>query len=638
MNYSTYRRTLDLQKHQSNLSIAVFQYDSAVRLILSFTDGGKPYLIKEGSQAVFYGKRSDDTPLCLPCTIQNESEIVFDFNDTVTAELGMVNCQIRLYGKTTENTGGETVREILAAPRFTILVEQRVVDSDDVEIVDSELEAIDQMFLDEVERRNNEDQRNDNEKVREANEETRKANELQRIANEEARQDQVEKIGNILSSGEFVSSTKEAKQTIKSELELPKVSADTVVADTVNTNTISADDTIYATNGFNTMCDVVAEGSVIGNTVEANWELKAYQAKVTKDLEVGGNLIVKGATETQYHKNLAVDDNLIITNSSGASFSSSGLVILTPNESCYGILYLPDGESGEAVYIGQGRVNPTTNEFEFGTYKDGEFIPNDDEAVPLAARSGAFAEGVLPIWDASKNAFVSSGLKLEDVGGGITEYDYEITEPSQFTTENLATMSGNILIKCNIEATDEDMSVTIPIGVKLINFNGHALNYSLAGHQNCRLISAHIGMGVSSYEVFMSNFASVEFCTGYGCFYNCNRIAHSAIWNASNCHFITDVTTFTPESQSATFYQCSNITNVKVEDISDGNSMGVEFDSCRNISNVTKYGSSDGIITYTNCTYVDALTCVGYGVGVPYVDSNGTVSFLDSAEGGSYGS
>ena len=94
MNYSTYRRTLDLQKHQSNLSIAVFQYDSAIRLILSFTDGGKPYLIREGSQAVFYGKRSDQTPLCLPCIIPNDSEIVFEFNDTVTAVLGMVNCEV----------------------------------------------------------------------------------------------------------------------------------------------------------------------------------------------------------------------------------------------------------------------------------------------------------------------------------------------------------------------------------------------------------------------------------------------------------------------------------------------------------------------------------------------------------------
>ncbi len=218
------------------------------------------------------------------------------------------------------------------------------------------------------------------------------------------------------------------------------------------------------------------------------------------------------------------------------------------------------------------------------------------------------------------------------------EWDHVITDPTQFTTENLTTMSGNIIVKCDIEAIDEDMFVTIPEEIKLINFNGHRTNYSITGHQDCRLISAVIGMGASSYETYMSNFASVEFCTGYGCFRNCSRIAHSSIWNAYNCSFITDVVTSKPESQVATFYQCSNITNVKVEDVSDESSMGVEFEECSNISNVTKHGSADGVITYTNCTYVDTLTCVGYGVGVPYIDANGTVSFLESAEGGSYGS
>ena len=68
MNYSIYRFTLDLHRHQSNMSVAAFQYDSAVRLIISLTDGGKKYLIEEGSSAIFYGKRSDGVPQCLPCS------------------------------------------------------------------------------------------------------------------------------------------------------------------------------------------------------------------------------------------------------------------------------------------------------------------------------------------------------------------------------------------------------------------------------------------------------------------------------------------------------------------------------------------------------------------------------------------
>ncbi len=172
MNYSTYRFTLDLQRHQSNMSIAVFQYDSAVQLRISLTDGGKPYFIEEGSYAVFYGKRPD-VPLCLDCDIHSNSEIIFNFNDTVTAKLGKVTCQIRLYGKD---------KELITAPRFTIIVEERVVDDDDIEIVDSDLSALDQIFMNEADRRSAEIRRDkaeiarDNaEKIRQQNEEARQA-------------------------------------------------------------------------------------------------------------------------------------------------------------------------------------------------------------------------------------------------------------------------------------------------------------------------------------------------------------------------------------------------------------------------------------------------------------------------------
>lgn len=370
------------------------------------------------------------------------------------------------------------------------------------------------------------------------------------------------------------------------------------------------------------------------------------------DVFVNGDLFVSGTSYAIDKLALTVSDNIIVVNAStqlnyenGKPFANSGIVINTGKKGedgtyeAYGILYQPNGN--DAVYIGKGKLRYEDDDGLKETEYDARtatFTFDEGEAIPLAARSGVFNEGDIPLWDAAKNAFKSSGIGLDEVGRDITEWDYEITDPSQFTTDNLATMSGNILVKCDIEATEEDMSVTIPIGVKLINFNGHRTNYSIAGHQDCRLISAFIGMGVNSYEVYMSNFGSIEFCDGNGCFYNCNRIAHSSIWNASSCSFITDVFTSTPESQSATFYNCSNITNVKVEDVSDSSSMGVEFDSCSNISNVTKHGSADGVITYTNCKYVDAFTCVGYGVGVPYVDASGIVSFLERAEGGSYGS
>ena len=412
-----------------------------------------------------------------------------------------------------------------------------------------------------------------------------------------------------------------------------------------------ATDTINNNNGIHSMSDIAAEGKVSGETIkaygsitgksiESEGNVKAASGSITGNLDVDGNLDVKGnlnvqgTTVTHSHETLAVQDNLIITNSSGASFSSSGLAILTPSGSCYGILYLPEGESGEAVYIGQGRVKPD-GEFEFGNYVNGTFYPNPNEAVPLAARSGDFGNKAIPMWDASKNAFVSSGFNAYTLRG-ISEWTYEITEPSQFTTESLAMLHGNILVSCDIFTEDgNSVSVTIPTAVKVLNFNGHRTDYSLVGHSDCRLIGANIDVDIS-YENKVTNFGSVEFCGGSGQYVRCKRIAHSSLWNATNCTFITDCTPAYFESHYATFNGCSNITNVRVTDLEED--YGIEFIDCDHISNVSIDTGGDGVILYTNCTYVDALTCSGYGIGVPYIDADGIVSFLTSAEGGSYGS
>jgi hypothetical protein len=410
---------------------------------------------------------------------------------------------------------------------------------------------------------------------------------------------------------------------------------------------------------------ITADGSITGASLEATGNVKAASGSITGNLGVDGNLDVegylnvKGTTVTHSHETLAVQDNLIVTNSSGASFSSSGLAILTPSGSCYGILYLPNGNSGEAVYIGQGRVKPD-GEFEFGNYVNGTFYPNPNEAVPLAARSGTWYNKSIPMWDASKNAFVSSGLNANTIGG-ITEYDFEITAPSQFTQANLNKMSGNVLVNCDIMLTGDKSypeSFSIPDTIKSINFNGHILDVDLYGHTECRLMNAHFEMGKNEeagYEQYVDGFGSVEFCRGAGVYYGCGRIAHSDIWKAVSCDFITDVQTRHYMGEDTIFSNCRNITNVRVSDINnDDYGDSVEFNSCSYISNVSFEGDRDGVIQYKECLYVDALTCHGYksyhyddeaegavegaSYGVPYIDQNGIVSFLTSAEGGSYGS
>lgn len=139
MNYSTYRFTLDLRKHQSQMSISVVKDDTAVKLLISLTDGGKPYYVGEGATAILYGKRADGEPLIHRCMIKDNTEIIYKFEGTTTCVEGVVDCQLRLYGAD---------KELITAPKFTIVVDERLINDDDVEIpgVGSPISALDALF------------------------------------------------------------------------------------------------------------------------------------------------------------------------------------------------------------------------------------------------------------------------------------------------------------------------------------------------------------------------------------------------------------------------------------------------------------------------------------------------------------
>ena len=179
MNRSTYRFTLDLQKHRSQMSIAVFVHDSAVRLIISLTDGGIPYHIESGGRAVFYGKRPDDTPLCHNCMIDDTGRIIYDFNDQTASVEGITDCQIRIYGRS---------RELVSAPRFIIVADERPVNDADIEKQeDSPLAALDKIQFAEIERVDAETARAEAETARSDAEAVRITNELARIDAEAVR-------------------------------------------------------------------------------------------------------------------------------------------------------------------------------------------------------------------------------------------------------------------------------------------------------------------------------------------------------------------------------------------------------------------------------------------------------------------
>lgn len=142
MNYSTYRFTLDLRKHQSQTSIAVFKHDTAVKLCISFTDGGNPYHIEDGVTAVLYGKRADGKEIMHSCKIaENKTEIEYKFQSSTSYVKGTVVCQLRLY---------DADLEIITAPEFAIVVEEGAAGNDDVDIPDEKLSALDDIVQAEI--------------------------------------------------------------------------------------------------------------------------------------------------------------------------------------------------------------------------------------------------------------------------------------------------------------------------------------------------------------------------------------------------------------------------------------------------------------------------------------------------------
>lgn len=140
---------------------------------------------------------------------------------------------------------------------------------------------------------------------------------------------------------------------------------------------------------------------------------------VKNNLSIGNNLYVRGTTYTVHQQSVVVWDNIIVTNAytseTGAiDFLQSGLVIDTGN-GAYGILYKP---GDDAVVIGKGTLTKITDSedhvidvrFEYGKDEYG-----NDEALPLAARDYSFTDSDIPIWDAEKNAFTSSGKKISNI-------------------------------------------------------------------------------------------------------------------------------------------------------------------------------------------------------------------------------
>ena len=150
MNCSNFRFTLDMQSSQSQVSIPVTLGDTSRALYISFADGGSPYYISDDIVAQLSIKRPNGDVLVQACQIVNNTTVKYNFSDNVkTASIeGFHDCQVDLI-----HIIDEDLSEKIASPRFTMIVNARVVNSDDLNISEEDKSALDQILLAEAERK-----------------------------------------------------------------------------------------------------------------------------------------------------------------------------------------------------------------------------------------------------------------------------------------------------------------------------------------------------------------------------------------------------------------------------------------------------------------------------------------------------
>lgn len=207
----------------------------------------------------------------------------------------------------------------------------------------------------------------------------------------------------------------------------------------------------------------------VNNTSDANKPVSAAQqaaldTKIDKiggtfsgNVAIQGNLTVSGTTTTESEQQLAVKENVIVTNADKANLQTllSGLAINKNSSSTYGIMYDP---ADDTVKFGEGTLNANR-----------KFVFKAGEGHPLAIRadSSQFTDAVLVKWNATKMAFEPAGGTWQDLLNKIEITDIDLTlgdETVLYDTTNGIQLSatGKITRK---DGTSEQPQVDLDIPV-----------------------------------------------------------------------------------------------------------------------------------------------------------------------------
>ncbi len=133
-----HRLTLDLSGPDMVPCVEVQRGDTARTLVVSLTQGGRPYWIDEGLTAVFSARKSDGNPLFNACQIERNT-VRYAFTGQTVNVAGSVACEIVLI------SGGV---EVLTSPRFELMVDDTVRKDGDIPDSSPEYTALTKMVAD----------------------------------------------------------------------------------------------------------------------------------------------------------------------------------------------------------------------------------------------------------------------------------------------------------------------------------------------------------------------------------------------------------------------------------------------------------------------------------------------------------
>ena len=207
----------------------------------------------------------------------------------------------------------------------------------------------------------------------------------------------------------------------------------------------------------------------VNNTSDANKPVSTAQqaaldTKIDKiggtfsgNVAIQGNLTVSGTTTTESEKQLAVKENVIVTNADKANLQTllSGLAINKNSSATYGIMYDP---ADDTVKFGEGTLD-TNRKFVF---KAGEGHP-----LAIRADSSQFTDAVLVKWNATTKAFEPASGTWQNLLDKIEITDIDLTlgnETVLYDTTNGIQLSatGKITRK---DGTSEQPQVDLDIPV-----------------------------------------------------------------------------------------------------------------------------------------------------------------------------